>query len=86
MKAMIICFSQTGQTQRVSEKIQKGIWNAGGQCDIVPLSKISKEDLPNYDLIGLGDIAWSSEVLTRLVLGENKGKKSIGPAMTDFLI
>ena len=54
MKAIIICFSQTGQTQKVSEKIQKGIEDAGGQCDIIPFSQLKVENLPTYDLIGLG--------------------------------
>lgn len=54
MKTIIIYFSQTGQTQQVSEKIRKGIEAAGGQCNIVPFSQVNIKELPNYDLIGLG--------------------------------
>ena len=54
MKTIIICFSQTGQTQKVSEEIQRGIEGAGGQCNIVPFSQVKIENLPTYDLIGLG--------------------------------
>ena len=54
MKTIIICFSQTGQTQKISEEIQKGIEIAGGQCNILPFSKVHTEVLPDYDLIGLG--------------------------------
>lgn len=54
METIIICFSQTGHTQKVSEEIQKGIESTGGQCSIIPLSEVSIKDLANYDLIGLG--------------------------------
>ncbi len=52
MKALIIVFSQTGNTRNVAERISEGILESGTGCDIVNLSEA--RDLDRYDLVGIG--------------------------------
>jgi flavodoxin/NAD-dependent dihydropyrimidine dehydrogenase PreA subunit len=54
MKALIIVFSQTGNTRRIAERIYDGITRVTGHCDIKPLSDAGVALLPEYDLVGLG--------------------------------
>ena len=57
MKTAIIYFSQTGNTKKVAEAICSGIKEVSGQCDLLKLLRANEfnvENLPNYDLIGLG--------------------------------
>ncbi|MFH1152830.1 MAG: EFR1 family ferrodoxin [Pseudomonadota bacterium] len=54
MKTAIICFSQTGNTRRVAEKIRDGILNETGQCDLLKLEDLDLRSLADYDLLGLG--------------------------------
>ncbi len=54
MKALIICFSQTGNTKKVAEKICDGILEEIDQCDLVDIEKVDITALSKYDLIGLG--------------------------------
>ena len=54
MKTLIICFSQTGHTQRVAEEIRSGILEASDSCDLVALADVDQECLDDYDLVGLG--------------------------------
>lgn len=54
MKSLIICFSQTGNTRKVAEKIRAGITGVTGQCDLVELSNVAPASLKEYDLVGLG--------------------------------
>jgi flavodoxin/ferredoxin len=54
MKAAIICFSQTGNTNKVAEQICDGILEVKIQCDLIRLDEVDIPSLTNYDLIGLG--------------------------------
>jgi len=54
MKSAIVYFSQTGNTKKIAEFIQKGIKSTTGQCDILKLKEVKGKDLIRYDLIGLG--------------------------------
>lgn len=54
MKVLIICFSQTGNTHKVAEHIQKGINEAADACELISLSDVNIESFSQYDLIGLG--------------------------------
>ncbi len=54
MKALIVCFSQTGNTRKIAENIQSGIRRSGHDCDIVSIKHVKNEDLYPYDLIGIG--------------------------------
>jgi ferredoxin/flavodoxin len=54
VKTLIICFSQTGHTQRVAEEIRAGILKVSDCCDLVALADVDRERLAEYDLVGLG--------------------------------
>ena len=58
MKAIIIYYSQTGNTKKIAESIQTGIRESAGQCDIARLQDVAAPDLAPYDLIGLGAPVW----------------------------
>ncbi|MDP6380586.1 MAG: EFR1 family ferrodoxin [Phycisphaerae bacterium] len=52
MKTTIVCFSQTGNTQRVAEAIAGGL--GAGDVELVPLEKAAEAHLDDADLIGIG--------------------------------
>jgi len=54
MKTLIICFSQTGNTQKVAEEIRDGIIEITGSCDMLNLADVDQNSLADYDLVGLG--------------------------------
>jgi len=54
MKVLIVCFSQTGNTRKVAEKIRDGIIKEIGSCDLVSLRDADVNGLAGYDLVGLG--------------------------------
>jgi len=54
MKALIVCFSQTGNTRTVAERIRDGIAGFTGQCDLMDLADVDMASLADYDLVGLG--------------------------------
>jgi len=54
MKTLIVCFSQTGNTLKVAERIRAGIVSVTGQCDLMNLSDVDTDSLADYDLVGLG--------------------------------
>jgi ferredoxin len=60
MKSVVIYYSQTGNTKKMGQAIQKGITSQTGQCDLVRVKEIKPEDLAKYDLIGIGAPTWSS--------------------------
>jgi ferredoxin len=60
MKSIVIYYSQTGNTKKIAQALQKGITRRTGQCDIKRLKETKAEELVNYDLIGIGSPIWSS--------------------------
>jgi len=54
LKAIIVYFSQTGNTEKVALAIAKGIEDTGNPCTLIPLQEIDLEILKDYDLIGIG--------------------------------
>ncbi len=54
MNTLIICFSQTGNTLKVAERIRDGIIDVTGECDLVDLKDADSGSLAGYDLVGLG--------------------------------
>jgi len=60
-KAIVIYFSQSGNTKKIAEAIHKGIESALGNCELSRLKDISARELIPYDIIGLGYPAWSSK-------------------------
>jgi flavodoxin/NAD-dependent dihydropyrimidine dehydrogenase PreA subunit len=79
MKAVIVYFSQTGNTRKIARAIQTGIGQVLGQCDIATLKETDPAGLSKYDLIGLGAPVWSSREppnVTEFIkrMGSLKGK------------
>jgi len=54
LKAIVIYYSQTGNTKKVAQAIHAGMNNTGEQCDIARLRDVDLQNLADYDLIGLG--------------------------------
>ncbi|HAL61192.1 MAG TPA: hypothetical protein DCP08_02135 [Chloroflexi bacterium] len=54
MRAAIIYFSQTGNTERIAEAICLGLNSQHLPADLIPLSKAKPTDLARYDFLGLG--------------------------------
>lgn len=55
LKCIIIYFSLTGNTEMVAQAMQKGIIQATGNCDIIPMKEANPYKLGGYDLIGFGN-------------------------------
>lgn len=54
MKALIIYFSQTGNTRTIAEGIREGIVEVTNHCDLKALQEVDVKYLASYDLIGIG--------------------------------
>jgi flavodoxin/ferredoxin len=54
MKSILIYVSVTGNTRLIAERIQAGIRQTAGECDLVPLKEANWHHLQRYDLIGFG--------------------------------
>ena len=58
MKAIVIYYSQTGNTRKVAGAIRKGMERKAGQCDIAHVKDLDAAVVDQYDLIGLGSPVW----------------------------
>lgn len=67
MKSIVIYYSQSGNTSKIAQAIQKGIVRRTGQCDIARLKDIKPEEWVNYDLVGIGSPVWGSKPTPMLV-------------------
>ena len=54
MKAIVIYYSQTGNTKAIAQAIHDGMCLTGEQCEIARLKDVDPQKLTDYDLIGLG--------------------------------
>jgi flavodoxin/NAD-dependent dihydropyrimidine dehydrogenase PreA subunit len=54
MNVLIICFSQTGNTKKIAEKICSGITEKGHRCKIADIKVADLTRSADYDLIGIG--------------------------------
>jgi len=54
MKVSIICFSQTGGTEKIARMIQKGIIKGGDECELVGMKDADAKKVSEVDLIGIG--------------------------------
>ncbi|MFX1258169.1 MAG: flavodoxin domain-containing protein [Promethearchaeota archaeon] len=54
MNVLIIYFSQTGGTEKITKMIQQGILNSGNKCEIKKIKNVDPKNLNNFDLIGSG--------------------------------
>lgn len=59
MKCLIIYFSLTGNTKKITEAIKKGMDSHVEKCDLVKIRDVDVQSFHNYDLIGLGSPVWS---------------------------
>lgn len=60
IKSIVIYYSQSGNTKKIGQAIQRGITRRTGQCDIARVKEITPEELEKYDLIGVGAPTWAS--------------------------
>jgi len=62
VKGIIVYFSQTGNTKKIAQAVQRGMERVLDQCDMAKLIKgleVNPYDLRKYDVIGLGSaIIW----------------------------
>ena len=58
MKAIVIYYSQTGNTEQIARSIHKGMIRSIGECEIARVKDMTPGDLSGYDLIGLGTPVW----------------------------
>ena len=61
MKCVVIYFSQTGNTRKVAEAIQRGVAQAAGGCDLLEIRQADALRMRGYDLIGLGSPVMGAE-------------------------
>jgi len=54
MKVILLYFSQTGNTKKITDQIAAGIKSKKVQCDIEPIKGYDTSKLSEYDLVGLG--------------------------------
>lgn len=54
MRAAIIYFSQTGNTERIAKAISSGLESQELSTDLLPLRHVIPEELGKYDLLGFG--------------------------------
>jgi len=59
MKAIVMYFSQSGNTKKMAFSVCEGIQETAGKCDIVSISKTDVRSLTSYDVIGIGSPCWS---------------------------
>ena len=60
LKSVVIYYSQSGNTKKIGQAVQKGIISQTGQCDLVRIKEITPAELQKYDLIGFGAPTWGS--------------------------
>jgi flavodoxin/Fe-S-cluster-containing hydrogenase component 2 len=54
MKILLIYFSQTGGTEKITQKIRDGIQKSENKCDFIKIKEAKNEILDKYDIIGIG--------------------------------
>jgi flavodoxin/NAD-dependent dihydropyrimidine dehydrogenase PreA subunit len=59
MKALIIYYSQTGNTRTIAHGVGRGASGRADTCDVVPVKGLDPRSLGAYDLIGLGTPVWN---------------------------
>ena len=83
MKAAIIYWSGTGNTEKMAGYISEGIKEAGAEAVIIPVGVASPQDVLNCDVVALGCSSMGAEVLEEtefepfmaLIEGSLSGKK-----------
>ncbi|MBQ6621903.1 MAG: flavodoxin [Mogibacterium sp.] len=63
MKAAVVYWSMTGNTEAMANAVAEGIAGAGGEAELIQASDFSAGDLGNYDAVAFGCPAMGAEVL-----------------------
>ena len=63
MKAGVIFWSGTGNTEAMAEAVAEGIRAAGAEADVLPVAAITAEEAAAYDVLALGCPAMGDEEL-----------------------
>ncbi|MCD8189589.1 MAG: flavodoxin [Clostridiales bacterium] len=63
MKAAVIYWSMTGNTEAMAQAVQKGLTDAGVETDLLQVSETDAASALGYDLLALGCPAMGSEQL-----------------------
>ncbi|NQT68900.1 MAG: FprA family A-type flavoprotein [Desulfobacteraceae bacterium] len=89
-KALIVCATRTGETQRIGELIAEGLRFSGIDATVKNVKDISKEtDLQGYDAVILGSATYHGEMMpgmkTLLFLAEKANLEAkVGGAFGAF--
>ena len=63
MKAAVIFWTQTGNTELMANAIAEGIRESGAECDVLNVAETNATDASKYEKIALGCPAMGAEVL-----------------------
>lgn len=66
MKAAVIYYSMTGNTETMAQAVKNGLESAGCEVDLMEVSAANAQDALTYDLLALGCPAMGSEQLEEL--------------------
>jgi NAD-dependent dihydropyrimidine dehydrogenase PreA subunit/flavodoxin len=58
MRAIVVYYSATGNTQKIARAIHLGMKSILGQCDIAAINKIDQEKMAEYDMVAIGGPLW----------------------------
>lgn len=61
MKCAIVYYSMSGNTEKVAKRIQAGVIEAAGNCDLLELRDTNPRKLHEYDLMGIGAPVFRAE-------------------------
>ena len=53
-KALVVYYSDSGNTHRMAEAVAKGVADAGVECDLKPVAEADVDSLKEYDGVVLG--------------------------------
>lgn len=66
MKAAVIYYSMTGNTETMAQAVKNGLESAGCEVDLMEVSAANAQDALTYNLLALGCPAMGSEQLEEL--------------------
>ena len=71
MKAVIVYFSLTGNTERIANAVRAGVEAEAGSCDFIKIKDANPKRLHKYDLIGIASPVYleEPEVLKEFING-----------------
>ena len=82
MKAVIVYYSLTGNTEKIAKAVRAGVEAECGACDLIKIKDANPRQLYKYDLIGIGspiyliepeNVRSLEEALSGLIVDPKKG-------------